>query len=108
LTYDADMAVITTPRVIITWPRTVNPPWQVGLVDADTGQNLGPNTLAATVTVDPTGGVYADLQMMTDTDGNPLHPGGQALLTGDGTTYRQDSFRYAVAEMRIHPDETHA
>jgi hypothetical protein len=93
--------------VIITWPRATAPAvssWNVKIHDADSGRDLGPITLSASIGIDPRGFVTADLTMLADVDGDPST--GPSVLDEETGTYRTGVFRYVVAEMRVAYDGT--
>lgn len=96
------MAVIPNPPIAITWPRSPRKPWRVLIHDMETGREYSSVTLAVTVMVDPTGGVNAELLMLTDAFGNIAgNDTPTALLTEDGGGYRKDTFYFPVAQMRL-------
>lgn len=98
----------TRPRVIVTWPRYGRHGWGLRIVDADTGRDYSPVTIAAAVTVDPKGGIHLDALMITDEDGNPQANEGPTILIEDGNGYRKAGFMFAIVEMRVEPEPDNA
>lgn len=96
-------------RIAITWPApyaegATLPAWRIQIHDLDTDRPILTATglrIAIGGNGWESGGIYADLTLLVDADGQPIANDGQAGFTDDGKSVRTGMFRYAVAEMRI-------
>lgn len=98
-----------TGRIAITWPAPrfkgmALPAWKVQIHDLDTDRPILTATgMRIAIGGDgwDSGGIYADLTLLVDDDGEPSPNDGKPTIDEDTKRVRTGVFRYAVAEMRI-------
>lgn len=91
--------IVSGPSVRIVWSQ--DHPWDVRIIDNDSGRNYASETLELNFHLDAKGKRWVELLMLTDSEGNMQAPKGPAVLTADGLGYCKDTFRFEVTEMSV-------
>lgn len=91
--------IASGPSVRIVWSQ--DHPWNVRIVDNESGRNYASETLELNFHLDARGKRWVELLMLTDAAGGMQSPRGPAVLTEDGTGYCKGTFRFEVTEMSV-------